>query len=118
MCDVGEEILAHGREALQGQMVAPLHALDVEESRQHTCQHEQHKGEDGIAGVTHRPLLLQPHPRLVHIPFLLLALDVQARVLDAVHLLHVKNIVLLVDGLLVGGKCRAVVAEPLVALIV
>ena len=55
--DVGKEVLAQGRKSFQRQMVAPLNALDVEESRQYSYQRKHHQGEDGIVGMACRPLL-------------------------------------------------------------
>ena len=65
-----------------------------------------------------RPFLFQPVPCLAHLPRLPVALDVQARVLDAVHLFHVQHTVLQDGSLLVGGQGRTVVARPFIVLVI
>lgn len=99
--DVGEEILAQRRKPLQGQVVTFSDALDIEKQGYQPRERDDHDAEDDVACLLCHAFLLQTQLHPIRLPFLPVTLDVQARILNAVHFLHVQYAVLHGGGLLV-----------------
>ena len=116
--DVGEETFTHCRELFQSLVAAVAQSARVKNNGKQTSQCQQYHTRYDETDIPHRALMLQSQLHNVLLPFLPVALDVQARVLDAVHLLHVQHAVSHGYCLFVGTQCRAAVARLFVVLII
>ena len=116
--DIGEKGLAQRREPFQFQMVTLSDTLNVEQLDDQAQQEEHHNGEEYDSVLFRHSFLIQAQPHLVRLPFLPIAFNSKASVLDTVHLLQVHHAVLHDGSLLVGCQSRAIITLPLENLII
>ena len=118
MCDIGEEGLSHRGKTFQSQMITSVDALHVEEDDEGAHKYNHHDGKDDATQEACRLFALKTEMRLVHHSCLLVSLNKESCILNAVHLLHVHHAVPHGSGFLVRSKGCAIVAHTLVMLIV